>query len=182
MAWTAPMTFVANTVLTAAQLNTHLRDNLLETAPAKATTQGGFFVATGGHAIAQRMFLNNVVSGDFATTSTSWVDGNPPGPTITMETGERAFLAFGCRGYSTDSLNDIGSMGIEVSGATSQAASTATAYRWSGALASPSRQSQASQSIVFADLTPGINTFTVKYQSSGGDCHFVNRRLMVLGM
>lgn len=37
MAWTAPMTASANGTLTAAQFNTHVRDNLLETETAKAT-------------------------------------------------------------------------------------------------------------------------------------------------
>ena len=55
MAWTAPMTAVANAVFTAAQFNTHVRDNLLETAPAKATTTGGYFVATGTNTIVQRV-------------------------------------------------------------------------------------------------------------------------------
>ena len=54
MAWSAPMTAVANTVFTAAQFNQHVRDNLNETAPAKATASGGYFVATGVNAIAQR--------------------------------------------------------------------------------------------------------------------------------
>lgn len=47
------MTFVSNAVLTAAQLNTHLRDNLLETAPAKATAPGRFIVSTGLNSISE---------------------------------------------------------------------------------------------------------------------------------
>lgn len=37
MAWTAPLTAALNGTLTAAQFNTHVRDNLLETEAAKAT-------------------------------------------------------------------------------------------------------------------------------------------------
>ena len=37
MAWTAPMTAVSGSVLTAAQWNTNVRDNLLETAPANCS-------------------------------------------------------------------------------------------------------------------------------------------------
>jgi hypothetical protein len=52
MAWTAPGTAVGNTLLTAAFWNTHVRDNLLETAPAKATAAGQLFQATAPNAIA----------------------------------------------------------------------------------------------------------------------------------
>lgn len=40
-------------MLTASNLNTHVRDNLLETAPAKVTTAGDVVVATGPNAIAR---------------------------------------------------------------------------------------------------------------------------------
>lgn len=53
MAWTSPRTWVALEVLTAALLNTHLRDNLLETAPAKVTTQGDLTYATAANALAR---------------------------------------------------------------------------------------------------------------------------------
>src|SRR3972149_2928849 len=51
MAWTAPRTWVAAEILTAALLNTHLRDNLLETGPAKVTTQGDLLYATAANAL-----------------------------------------------------------------------------------------------------------------------------------
>ena len=51
MAWTAPRTWVVGEVLTAALLNTHLRDNLLETAVAKVTTAGDVVYATGANAL-----------------------------------------------------------------------------------------------------------------------------------
>ncbi len=40
MAWTTPKTFSAGNVLTAAELNTHLRDNFNETSAAQVTTAG----------------------------------------------------------------------------------------------------------------------------------------------
>lgn len=51
--WTAPRTWVASAILTAAQLNTHVRDNLLETAVAKVTTAGDIAQATGANALAR---------------------------------------------------------------------------------------------------------------------------------
>lgn len=40
MAWTTPKTWIAGEVITGADLNTELRDNMLETMTAKATTAG----------------------------------------------------------------------------------------------------------------------------------------------
>ena len=47
MAWATPRTWVTGEVVTSALMNTHLRSNMLETAPAKATTAGDMFYATG---------------------------------------------------------------------------------------------------------------------------------------
>jgi len=51
MAWTAPRTYVTGEVVTAAILNTDVRDNLNETGPAKVTTDGDMLVATGLNAM-----------------------------------------------------------------------------------------------------------------------------------
>ena len=62
MAWTTPLTAVSNTALTAAQWNASVRDNLLMTAPALATTTGRHFVSTGANTIAERAISSNSVS------------------------------------------------------------------------------------------------------------------------
>jgi hypothetical protein len=54
LAWTTPLTWVASQLVTAAQLNTHLRDNMNETAVAKVTTAGDTVYATGPNALARR--------------------------------------------------------------------------------------------------------------------------------
>lgn len=51
MSWTSPKTWVTGSVVTASELNTHLRDNLLETASAKVTTAGDLAYATGANAL-----------------------------------------------------------------------------------------------------------------------------------
>ncbi len=51
MPWTAPRTWTTGEIVTAAMMNTHVRDNLLETAPAKAVAAGDLFYATGMNAI-----------------------------------------------------------------------------------------------------------------------------------
>ncbi len=54
MAWTSPRTWVAGEVVTAALLNTHLKDNLLQTAPGLVTTSGDIVVASGANALARQ--------------------------------------------------------------------------------------------------------------------------------
>src|SRR3990167_4205296 len=53
MAWTAPRTWVTAELVTAALLNAHVRDNLLESAAAKVTTKGDIVAATGANALAR---------------------------------------------------------------------------------------------------------------------------------
>lgn len=52
MSWTAPRTWVTSEVVSAAIMNAHVRDNLLETAPAKASAAGQTVYSTAGNAIA----------------------------------------------------------------------------------------------------------------------------------
>ncbi|CAB4166843.1 hypothetical protein UFOVP848_1, partial [uncultured Caudovirales phage] len=53
MSWTTPRTWTPGEVLTASLLNTHVRDNLLETAAAKATNAGDTFYATAANALSR---------------------------------------------------------------------------------------------------------------------------------
>ncbi len=53
MAWTAPRTWVTGETVTAALLNTHVRDNLLVAAPAVLTTTGDVLYASGANAPAR---------------------------------------------------------------------------------------------------------------------------------
>lgn len=94
MAWTAPRTWVTSEVVSATIMNAHVRDNLLETAPAKASAKGDLFAATGANAISRlaigtngyslvpnsscnvgvmwsSMFTNNTTTGCLRTVVTS---------------------------------------------------------------------------------------------------------------
>lgn len=53
MSWTTPRTWTVGEVLTAANLNTHLRDNLNQTAPALVTTKGDVVAATAANTLAR---------------------------------------------------------------------------------------------------------------------------------
>lgn len=73
MAWTAPRTWVTSEVVSAAVMNTHVRDNLLQTAPAKVTTAGDIVYASGANALSR---LAAGATGTVLTggTSPSWSD------------------------------------------------------------------------------------------------------------
>ena len=57
MAWTAPRTWVTGEIVTSSNMNTHVRDNLLETAPAKVATAGEEVIADGANSIVQRRLI-----------------------------------------------------------------------------------------------------------------------------
>ena len=92
MTWIAPMTAVAGSVFTAAQFNTFVRDLLNETAPAKATTPGSHFVATGTNQIAERIPAQASVNTSESTASTTFVNLTTPGPSVTVTTGSSALI------------------------------------------------------------------------------------------
>ena len=55
MAWTAPRTWLSGEIYTSSHFNVHVRDNLLETMPAKASAAAQLFQATGANAIETRL-------------------------------------------------------------------------------------------------------------------------------
>lgn len=183
MAWTAPMTAIANTVFTAAQFNQHVRDNLNETAPAKATTAGSHFAATGTNAIAERRLngLTDLNSG--TTTSTTFTDLDAPaaiGPVVTVETGPTALVIV--HGQISNSGAGSARMAYTVSGATTLAAADNRGIAIFGAAGTTIACSMGTHHAGGTALTPGTNVFTAKYRVSSGTGTFDDRRIVVLPM
>ncbi|MFE6846576.1 hypothetical protein [Streptomyces sp. NPDC057686] len=183
MAWTAPMTAVANTAFTAAQFNTYVRDNLLETAPAKAANHGGYFVTSSANSIVERKALSAAVdTAEGATVSGSFDDLTTAGPTVTITTGSNAIVFTSCRSYG-NKTDQWQIMGVDVSGASTFAASDNDSL-FHEAPDTSSRAAQGGTFHMFTLLTPGVNTFTAKYRVSGSDPTgvgtFSYRRLAVL--
>ena len=176
MAWTTPLTAVANASLTAAQWNASVRDNLLMTAPALATTAGGFFVATGSNALAQRVTDSDTIGTSETTTSTSFVDLATVGPTVTVTTGPRAFVFVS--GQATNNTATSGTfMGFAVSGAT-----TVSAVDSSSMVFYPASSGQPHQAtrVVAQGLTAGSNTFRSKYRVAANTGTFSQRNICVI--
>src|SRR5215217_4239281 len=92
MAWSTPLTAVDGAILTFGQWNASVRDNLLETAPAKATATGTYFVGTGTNSIAQRTITEANQVNSTTTTSTTYVNLDAGTPAVTVVTGTKAMV------------------------------------------------------------------------------------------
>jgi hypothetical protein len=167
------MTAVANTVFTAAQFNQFVRDNLNETAPAKATTAGSHFASTTLNAIAERVSAAAIVATSQTTTSTTYVDLATVGPSVTVTTGPQAWVAiYNANVHSTGAASAL--MAFEVSGATSIAANDNVSIGTGTTVGS-----RAGAKFLITGLTPGANTFTCKYRVGAGTGTYVDRRIAV---
>lgn len=179
MAWSVPLTAVANAALTAAQWNASVRDNLLETAPAKATTAGRFFAATGANSIAERAPAGIQVSGGDTTSSTSY--GNLAGgaaPVATATTGPVVMVAIGAT-IQNSVVNSNTFASYAISGANTVAGGdthsiggmnpTAGAVIFSG-----------SRVRIEVGLVAGSNTFTEVYRVAAGVGTFSNRHIGII--
>lgn len=180
MPWTAMPTFTPGP-LTAAQLNV-LVGNLNETAPAKATAPGRFFVTTGANSIAERSITGAKITGGIQTTTTiaSFGDLITAGPTVTATTGTSAFVI--CTAQIENSTGGAsGMMGYAISGASSIAAGADRCLRLNSAVGGV--RNRASAAMFQTGLTAGSNTFTSKYTThSGGTAGFDERELLVIAL
>lgn len=178
MAWTTPLTGVANTALTAAQWNASVRDNLLMTAPALATAGNQLWVSTGANAGAIRTPGTATVATDESFTPTALTFGDLPtvGPSVTATTGTKAIVMFGAfLGCNVGTGSGI--MGFDVSGSTTIGASVAHSVR---SLSSANNQRYRMFSASMPTLTAGSNTFTAKYTTgSGSNCLAADRTIIV---
>ncbi len=179
MAWTAPLTWAAQN-LTAALLNTHLRDNLNETAPGIATAGGRFIVTDGANSIVERLPAQTTVNSSESTTSETYTALATAGPAVTVTTGTTALVYASAQLWNA-STNGVAFMGVAVSGASTVASADTTAlaidYTTSDVVA-PSM----TRTFLFTGLTAGSNTFTCEYRTNAaaGAANFKNRNLIVI--
>lgn len=177
MAWTTPFTAVDTEAMTAAQFNASVRDNLLETAPAKATAAGRLFVSDGTNSIVAREPKRASLSHGSGQTrsSSSFGDLSTPGPSVTVTTGSAAWVI-----WSITARNDTGGqqamVSYAVSGATTVNPSTEYAWVWEDSGGDGASFSQSH----FATLNPGSNTFTLKFAAPSGTIRVYDRELIVV--
>lgn len=173
MAWTAPMTFTSGVILTAADLNTHLRDNLLVTEAGLATTANRYFVGNGANSIVERAMGSNFTSGVVNVTGTSYGD---TGPSVTLTTGTRALVMWGTH-LSHATVDLAAAMSVSVSGATTIAASDQWFLMLDGQTAGQPVKTATFR--LFKTLNAGSNTFNCQYRVSSGNANFQRRIIVV---
>ncbi len=119
-------------------------------------------------------------SGGFVSTSyTDTSDADPGGqvlPTVTVTTGTRAIVLYGCKQASNSSAGQFVDMSFSVSGATTIAAANPQSIRGGSATADHIFNLEGSFQI---SLTAGSNTFQVEALVSGGTGTIVRPRILV---
>lgn len=176
MAWSTPATAVPSQVLTAAMWNASVRDNLLETAPSKASGQNGYFVGTGLNAIAERTVSEGYVSSQETSTDTTFGALTTNGALITgLTTGSKALVFVTAESFTSNSSTSAYTS-FEVTGSSSLTAADNT-----GIIIGGTNNVRATVA-TFMTVTAGSNTFRMMYRvgAGGGTGTWLRRRLTVM--
>ncbi len=201
MAWTAPKTFVTDAILTAAELNTHLRDNLNETCPRTAAAAGDLVYADGANSMGSRVSIGNAgallastgtapvwrvpatdenLTETASATSTSFVDLATIGFTadvqVTAVTGAQALVLISAK-VENDTAGGVTFVGYRVSGATTQTAIEANSLQYESSNANDRARITTHH---LTGLTAGTNTFTCQAKVSAGTATISQVRLAVI--
>jgi hypothetical protein len=176
--WSTPLTAVSNTALTAAQWNASVRDNLLMTAPALATTPGSLFVTSAANTIVERIPQTALVIGSDTVSATAYANTTTPGPSVTANSSAKALIfTSGFQVNNTASASTY--LAHEITGATTIAAADTWALEHRGGTAN-SDILNATRCHLETALNSGSNTFNVKYRVSGGTGTVQRRHLTVI--
>ena len=100
MAWSTPKTWTSGYVVLASDLNTYIKNQQLETAPAKVSAQGDIVYASGANALA-RLAKDENTSRSLTNTGT---DNNPAWAQVALATGVSGTLPVGSGGTGQTSL------------------------------------------------------------------------------
>lgn len=181
MAWSTPLTAVANSALTAAQWNASVRDNLLETGPAKATVAGRLLVTAGANSLVERVVTQTTQNASGSTTSSSFTDlsGTTVGPSVTAVTGTKALIWFSSQ-MQCSVAGAVTQVAVAISGATTAAADNTIDIYTDGLGAGQAMRSSVVH--LFENLTAGSNTFTLKYRTGAGTGTFYDRSIGILAL
>lgn len=162
MSWTSPRTWLTGELVTAALLNTHVRDNLNYAKTAYSDVDNGTAV-----------FTNTVFADMDALTGTPL--GGPL--SVAAETGDSALVILTSNLWNT-TAGQFTVVGFRVSGATTVAATDNDALYYESSNAAD--QIQASWSGLITGLTPGTNTFEMVARVAAGTGNARRNRITVL--
>ncbi|WP_143066017.1 hypothetical protein [Streptomyces sp. CC53] len=178
LAWSAPITAVSGELLTAAEYNASVRDNLAECAPNIATQEGSIFQASAPNRIVERQVVSHRVPEEdsIPTQQTSYVEIRNAGPFVTAVTGASALVFVTCE--MAGNTNTQCSASFEVSGSTRISASD----KWRVVHDAMEKDHFSRYSVARrVELNPGSNTFRMKYRTGGlGPFRFRNREIVVI--
>ena len=187
MAWTTPLTAVTNAILTTAQWNASVRDNLNLTATALATTPGAstgkWFVSETTNVIKERIISQATVDAGAGetTASTTYADLTTNGPIIsTLQTGIAALVFINAR-MSHAIINVVTYASFEVTGATTVAADDRWAVVAENVTVGNFTRAAASHLIGGLTANGAGNTFRMRYRvESATNGTFANRKMQVM--
>jgi hypothetical protein len=179
MAWTVPRTWIPEDVLTAPILNQQIRDNLLETEVAKATSAGRLLTTNGQNAVSM-IAPAEVTSATAVTTTSTTPVSLAGGPSTTMTHNGAVLILFGARmritaGTGTDTT--YVTCGPDISGTNTVPALVSASVR---VAATDSAMNRLCGHVIHYG-SPGTDTIELKYWVSGGGItgEFANRQLLV---
>lgn len=113
------------------------------------------------------------------TASDTYVDLATVGPSVTVVTGASALVIIGA--YIDNNTDQMGGvMGYAISGATTRAAADGPT-NFSVTASGASKGGDGCREHLATGLTPGSNTFTIKYRRAfGGTARFSNRSITII--
>ena len=176
MAWTSPLTAVANTTLTAAQWNIFLRDSLNAQGPTSATGAGQLLVTTGFGSLTMRTPQVQYISTSDTTASSSLVALDSDGAEVTVITGTMCMVTVGCQ-ISNSTAGAGGMASIDLFGDTERAADEINCVRADSGNANDAFK--LGWTTIYNPINPGSNTFGMKYRATGGGTASFAGRLIV---
>ena len=172
MAWTTPITAVANSTFQASQWNAGVRDNLAVQAPAMSTTNGWLITSNGANVISQREIQQSEIVGTATTSSLTFVTlGTGPAVTVTTGVGALIFLSSNI-GIAT---NNTALYGPSVNGDT-PSSGRCIMQDGDGTVTRDDRLGITSGHLT---LTPGSQTFTAQARVTGGGPVTVGKRRII---
>jgi len=212
MAWTAPSTFVAGAILTAAQLNTNVRDNSLAGGPIYATEALRDAAITSPFE-GQRAYItaSTVAAATGAVTAVptgiqtiyngaAWVCVTPVGSytttagTTTSGTYTATLSSGGTNPSVTLSTGTTALISYNMSATSSASVFVGMSFAVSGATTlaasddyivesyQPTNPLTVARTLVVTGLTAGNNTFTLQYRVGSGTGTYSRRYLTVQGI
>lgn len=112
-----------------------------------------------------------------STASLSYIDLSTVGPAVTITTNTSVLISMSGVVFRSSGTGNTAYISVAVSGATTIAANDTNAV--SGVEAVAVSNVSLARTFILTGLTPGSNTFTLKYKVDGGNYSFLNRSLVI---